>query len=458
MIQEEDLELLRSLSRPLPRYTSYPTAPAWGGMELANYEERLSLVSKADVPLSIYVHIPFCHSMCLYCACSVVLNRKPENEERYVENLCKEIDLVTHRLGKKKKVRQLHFGGGTPTKLTEQQLERIFRKLHDAFDIEADGEIAIEIDPRTVVEDEGRKLEFLKEIGYNRVSLGVQDVDSKVQEAVKRRQSYEVTRQTFLHARRLGFSSINIDLIYGLPFQTIETFTDTIQKVIGLSPDRVALFSYAKVPWLKPHQKAIKDDTLPSTEEKFHIYLTARAALQRAGYRAIGMDHFAKEDDELSLAFKNKTLHRNFQGYTVFEGEDLVGFGMTSIGYVGGAYVQNCKDLSSYYASIEEGKIPMERGKILSENDHIRRFVIQRLMCHFYLNKEEFQKKFHRPFNHYFAKELEQMSSLSAQGLVADTQEAIIVTPKGELFVRNIAATFDAYLSSSIPQRFSQSI
>jgi oxygen-independent coproporphyrinogen III oxidase len=457
-MQDIDLELLLKLNKPIPRYTSYPTAPEWGELSESVYEEKLHGLARNDHPLSLYFHIPFCKTMCLYCACSVVLNRKPENEERYVSYLLREIDLVRKKIGVRKKIRQLHFGGGTPTKLSVEQFETLFAKIKDAFEIEKDAEVAIEIDPRTVHEDEGKKLVSLRAMGFNRVSFGVQDVDPKVQEAVKRRQSYEVTRDTYYHAKTLGFSSINIDLIYGLPYQTYETFKETIHKIIDLAPDRIALFSYAKVPWLKPHQKAIKDETLPTTEEKFRIYLFARRALVEAGFKAIGMDHFANNGDELAIAFNKKTLQRNFQGYTVFDVEDLLGFGVTSIGYVQGSYVQNNKELDEYYSAIDDERLPLCRGRVLNEDDHIRRFVIQRLMCRFSVDKEEFYTRFTKQFNDYFAQEFELLQPLFADGLVADCKNELVVTTKGELFVRNIASSFDKYLRKDEPGRFSQSI
>jgi len=453
---EVDLELLLKLNKPIPRYTSYPTAPEWGELSDKIYEEKLKKLD--EKPISLYFHIPFCKTMCLYCACSVVLNRKPENEERYVEYLLREIDLVREKIGKRIKVSQVHFGGGTPTKLTAKQFDRIFAKITQAFEIEEMAEVAIEIDPRTVCEDEAQKLAHLRALGFNRVSFGVQDINKDVQEAVKRRQSYEVTRDTFFHAKTLGFSSINIDLIYGLPFQTLQTFQETISKIVDLSPDRVALFSYAKVPWLKPHQKAIKDETLPTTEEKFRIYLFARGALKEAGYQAIGMDHFAKKNDELAVAFHKKTLQRNFQGYTVFDVEDLVSFGITSIGYVQGSYFQNIKELEDYYKLLDENKLPANRGKILSSEDHIRRFVIQRLMCRFELEKEEFCQKFMRNFDQHFEQELHALKPLIADGLVEDSEKRLQVTSQGELFIRNIASHFDLYLKKGENSKFSQSV
>lgn len=440
------LDLLLALNEPVPRYTSYPTAPVWKDLPSSLYKSKLLQIADKKGPLSLYVHIPFCKTMCLYCACSVVLNRKVEVEDEYVEHLLREIALVASYFGERKKVSQLHFGGGTPTKLSLGQFDRILEKLHSFFDIDPAGEIAIEIDPRTVSEDGGEKLTYLRSSGFNRVSLGIQDVDPKVQQAVRRNQSAELTETTFHQARALGFSSINIDLIYGLPYQTLSTFEETSNKIKQLGPDRIALFSYAKVPWLKPHQKAIKDDTLPSLEEKFRIYLQARQAFVHAGYKAIGMDHFALLEDELVVAYENKTLKRNFQGYTALAADDLIGFGITSIGYVGGAYFQNKKELKDYYAAIKERDLPAFRGIILSEDDLVRKYVIEQLMCCFRVDKNEVSDRYSLNFDSYFAIEIERLQKYIDLQLLVIESGQIRATEAGELFIRNISSSFDKYL------------
>lgn len=439
-----DIELLMEMHQSIPRYTSYPTAPMWGAFTASDYENSLQ---NAQGPFSVYVHIPFCKTMCLYCGCSVVLNRKPENEERYVQYLCKEIELIANKLSTNK-VNQLHFGGGTPTQLDERQFDLLFSKLKNSFEIDFSSEVAIEIDPRTI--GDGKKLKTLRTLGFNRVSFGVQDTNQKVQEQVRRYQSLELTQSCFYQAKELGFSGINIDLIYGLPFQTRVTFEETVKHVLQMRPDRIALFSYAKIPWLKPHQKAIKEESLPTTSEKFEIYLFARAAFQKAGYVAIGMDHFALSSDDLAKAYEKKQLQRNFQGYTVGKAENMLGFGMTSIGYVSGSYVQNKKELTAYYQALDEREIPVERGKTLTEDDHIRRFVIQRLMCDFILDKNEVEKRFSITFNAYFQKELELLMHFAEKGLLEQYENKIIVGMKGELFIRNIAAVFDVYLNQKM--------
>ncbi len=454
MLQDVDVDvaLLQRFDRPVPRYTSYPTAPEWGPLASEAYLDRLALLNQAPRPLSLYFHIPFCRTMCLFCGCSVLLNRKPENEERYVQYLLKEITLVSSHLRSDHTVPQLHFGGGTPTKLSMPQLETIMQTIGRSFHLTPDSELSIEIDPRTVCEDGGEKLRFLRQLGFNRVSFGVQDTDPRVQEAVRRRQTYAMTRRTYELARDIGFEGINIDLIYGLPLQTVASFHDTIEKVIEMRPDRIALFSYAKVPWLKEHQKAIADDTLPTTEEKFGIYVQARRQLTAAGYLGLGMDHFALCEDPLAQAFLAGQLHRNFQGYTLCLAEDMLGFGITSIGYCQNAYIQNCKELQSYYEALDANQLPVHRGKQLSEDDQLRRWVINKLMCQFEVDKHLFERLYGVPFGHYFGAEWPLVTQAVADQLLEDKDDKLVVTPTGRLFVRNVAAIFDRYLQCKAGQ------
>lgn len=434
-----NVELLHTFDRPVPRYTSYPTAPVWKELEDVVYTERLE--GLGEEPISVYVHVPFCKTMCLYCGCSVVLNRKEENEKKYVDYLIKEIELVARKIPNRK-VAQMHFGGGTPTKLSESLLQRLFEKLSSSFTFSKESEIAIEVDPRTVFEDDGKKLSFLRSLGFNRISFGVQDTNPKVQEAVKRRQSLEMTEKTFYKARDLQFQSINIDLIYGLPYQTKETFQETVRHILHMRPDRIALFSYAQIPDLKPHQKAIRKDALPTTEEKFQIYLSARSKFVEAGYIPIGMDHFAHHTDELALAYDKKTLSRNFQGYTVLKTDTLLGLGVTSIGQMKGAYFQNVKTLDEYYSKLDQGLHPIYRGCILSQDDLIRQYVIQTLMCTFHIDKAAFQNRFGLDFDSYFQVDLDFYEQM---GLLRNTEQLLQVSSTGELFIRNIASCFDAY-------------
>ncbi|MCH9610704.1 MAG: Oxygen-independent coproporphyrinogen III oxidase [Chlamydiales bacterium] len=384
--------------------------------------------------------------MCLYCGCSVILNRKPENEARYVDYLMREIDLVTEHFDKRA-VTQLHFGGGTPTKLSIPLFQKLYEKIASTFEIS--GEVAIEIDPRTVTEDRGRKLRFLKELGFNRVSFGVQDTNWQVQEAVKRRQSLEMTEKTYAWARELQFDGVNIDLIYGLPYQTAQTFKETVRHILAMRPDRISLFSYAKVPWLKKHQLAIKDETLPSTEEKFQIYQEARQAFVTAGYIAIGMDHFALPTDEMALCYKEKRLQRNFQGYSAKLAKDQLGFGTTAIGFVQNCYAQNIKTLPEYYAAIDQNELPVCRGMELSQQDIECKWLIHTLMSNFCLDKREYERLFGKRYR-FEIKE--------CQEFVTETEDFVQVTAEGELFIRNIAMNFDAYLQTSEKPQYSQSI
>jgi oxygen-independent coproporphyrinogen-3 oxidase len=433
-------------NRAVPRYTSYPTAPQFAPLEVAVLLSHLSLLDRKEKPLSLYFHIPFCKTMCLFCGCSVVLNRKPERQNRYLQHLLKEIELLSSRFQIKKKVAQLHLGGGTPTSLTIEEFEQLMEKIKTHFELLLDAEISIEIDPRTVHSDKGEKLRALKRLGFNRVSFGVQDLDPKVQRAVHRDQSEQVTVETFYRAKELGFHGINIDLIYGLPFQTRKSFAITALKLAELKPDRIAFYSYAKVPWLKPHQKAIPEESLPSLEEKFGIYVEARELFMNRGYMPIGMDHFSLATDPLFDAYKAKKLTRNFQGYAVQMAEDMIGFGITSIGFIENAFFQNIKEIASYEEAIQKGKIPMLRGFVLQEDDRMRRWAIQSLMCHFALDKKSFKERFTIDFDTYFVKEKKALISLQKEGLLEEIEEKILPSPLGRLFIRLIAAVFDIYI------------
>jgi oxygen-independent coproporphyrinogen-3 oxidase len=433
LIQVDPL-LLAKWNRPVPRYTSNPTAPQFYEMEEAQLQEKLAAFDKTEKPLSLYFHIPFCKTMCLFCGCSVVLNRKPERQTAYLNHLLKEIELTAAHFSTKRWVAQLHLGGGTPTSLSESEFEQLMAKVHAHFTFTPHAEISIEIDPRTVYSDGGKKLAALKRLGFNRVSFGVQDLDPIVQEAVHRRQSEEMTVTTYFKARELGFQGINVDLIYGLPHQTVDRFVKTAEKLLAIRPDRIAFYSYAKIPWLKAHQKAIPEETLPSTDEKFRIYIEARARFMQGGYTAIGMDHFALPSDPMAKAYHAKTLTRNFQGYAVQLADDMIGFGMTSIGFLENGYFQNCKELETYQSAIDQNRLPIHRGYLLKEEDKVRREAIQLLMCHFELDKKRYG---------YLA----DVEPLINEGLLEETTDKFIATPTGRLFIRNIASAFDAYLA-----------
>ncbi len=451
---EVNPQWLYRFNRSVPRYTSYPTAPQFQPLNEEIYRNHLSRLGAE--PLSLYIHIPFCRSMCLFCGCSVILNRNPEKQKKYLDFLLQEIALVASHMEGKKSISQLHLGGGTPTSLNIAEFEILMQTLRRTFSFEPEAEISIEIDPRTVYADEGDKLEALRRIGFNRVSFGVQDLDPKVQEAVKRRQSEEMSRVTFEKARELGFEGINIDLIYGLPFQTVASFSQTVDTIASWRPDRIALFSYAKVPWLKPHQRAIPEESLPSTEEKFEIYARARSQFMKKGYIAIGMDHFSLPEDPLSIGYTQGKLYRNFQGYSLGLAENMVGLGVSSIGFVGQGYFQNVKELDEYESCLTLGKIPLSRGLVLNEEDKRRRWVIQSWMCHFEVDKTEFQRQFSLPFDLHFSACRLALDELIADGLVLASEDRYTATPIGRLFIRLIAAAFDEYLTPTL--QFSQSV
>ncbi|WP_213318056.1 oxygen-independent coproporphyrinogen III oxidase [Chlamydiifrater volucris] len=458
-----NFNFLRGLNGPAPRYTSYPTIPEWSdcASPAPALEALYDLDNRKESPLSLYFHIPFCRTMCLYCACSVVLNRNPEVESRYVDTLMKEIDLVCEIIGTNRRVTQLHFGGGTPTKIAPKLFEKLFDKIVNSFRIDFSKELNIEIDPRTSLPGTTGDPKFLRSLGFNRVSLGIQDLDPKVQEAVRRRQTEHQSVSTYKEARSVGFESINMDFIYGLPKQTPQSFSQTIEKILQLCPDRIALFSFAKVPWVKRHQKAIKDQHLPDIEKKFRIYSESRKALTNAGYLPIGMDHFALPHDEMAKSFLDKTLIRNFQGYSLPLANDLIGFGMTATGFVGTTYLQNAKTLSEYENTINSQTLATRKYKILSKDDRIRKWVIHTIMCSFFVDKKIFSSLFGEDFDKYFASSSPRIIGMESAGLVHNSPESLTVTPLGEMFVRVIATAFDAYLlnkTDPITNLFSSSI
>lgn len=458
--QNFTLEELLKMNVGVPRYTSYPTANVWGSIDIADYHQNLHELKLAKAPISLYIHIPFCHRMCLYCACSVVLNRKEDKQQKYVDYLVKEISLFKKKLDYRPEVGQVHFGGGTPTALTLEQFEQIFKALSEVFSINYSQEVSIEIDPRTVVDDQGKKLKQLKALGFNRVSFGVQDLNWEVQKAVKRYQSEAMTRTTFSLARELGFEEVNVDLIYGLPKQSLRSFEETVEKIQGLKPDRISLFSYAKVPWLKSHQQAIKENELPSTEEKFQIYFMASQKFTQSGYVAIGMDHFSLESTPLAKAFRNKSLQRNFQGYFTKASPHLLGLGYSSIGELRGNFFQNIKNLDAYYEAIDDKRLPVERGYLLSDDDRRRKWVIGQLMCNFELSFLEFESRFALSFTEYFSEELDKIREFEKESYLTLDLLGITVTSRGSLFIRNIASVFDYYYQTQkrVGETFSKGV
>lgn len=440
--------LVRVFDRPGPRYTSYPTAVEFtSGFSERDYLAQLDRAADATAdPLSLYVHLPFCEARCSFCGCSVIITRKPEVAVRYLEYLRRELALVADRLRGRRRVVQYHWGGGTPTYLSVAQMRDLHAAVTTYFDIAADAEQAIEVDPRVTTLEH---LSALRQLGFTRLSMGVQDFSPAVQEAIDRHQTEEATRALYAEARRAGFESINLDLVYGLPQQNLASFARTLESVIELRPDRLAVYSYAHVPWIKGNQKRILPEDLPSAELKFELFSEALERLVAAGYVQVGMDHFALPGDELALAAGARVLHRNFMGYTTRPAPDQIGVGVTSIGDVGAAYAQNTKKLSTYYACLDAGRLPIERGLLLSAEDRLRRQVITQLMCNFHVDAVEISRQFEVDFHRHFASELEmlqQPGGPAAYGFVQVTPGGVDVLPQGRRFVRNICMAFDTYL------------
>jgi len=427
-----------------PRYTSYPTADRFhAGVGASQYVDALAARSDETRPLSLYVHLPFCNTVCYYCACTKIITANRGRSAKYVRYLGREIALVSSLLEGERSVSQLHWGGGTPTFLAHAEMADLMRMLRDAFPFAADTEASIEIDPRKV--DTGT-IAFLRELGFNRVSFGIQDFDPAVQRAVNRIQSEEETRSVVTAARASGFASVNTDLIYGLPLQTVEGFAITLDKVIDIAPDRIALYGYAHVPHLFKAQRQIVADELPAADTKLAILATAIEKLTRAGYVYIGMDHFARPGDELAIALREGRLHRNFQGYSTRADCDLVAFGMSAIGKVGPTYVQNVKTLDAYYGALDAGRLPVFRGFALGDDDVLRREIIQALMCEFRLDVERLESRHGFRFAERFAPELAGLAPLAADGLLTMSSSRIDVTARGRMLVRAIAMVFDRHL------------
>lgn len=434
---------LEKYNRPGPRYTSYPTAPVWkDDFGPDDLEACFESANERATPVSLYMHIPFCESLCLFCACNVSIQKDKRVAIPYLDALKREIDHLSRRVSKTRPVIQFHWGGGTPTYLTPAQMEDLFGYARERFSFAPDAEIGIEIDPRVT----GREhLETLRNLGFNRLSMGIQDFEARVQQTIHRIQPYELTRDLILAARELGFESLNVDLIYGLPYQTAGSFRATIEQVLTLSPDRVAMFSYAHVPWLKKQQGSFAAH-LPEGMEKFRIFRAGLESFLAAGYLYIGMDHFARPGDELAVAQKNRTLHRNFQGYTTKAGADLYGMGVSAISAIGNAYAQNQREVPAYQGAVAARGIATMRGYRLSADDRLRRAVIGRLLCHAVIPKREVETEFVIDFDEYFAPELEHLDDCRAEGLVTLTPDEIRVTPLGRIFIRNLAMPFDRYL------------
>ncbi len=444
MITIPSMDLIRKYDRPGPRYTSYPTAPEWSdAFKEPQYREHLARADAEGGPLSIYVHLPFCREMCRFCGCNVVATHDQTRADSYLDTLAREVALVAGHLPRRRTVTQLHWGGGTPTFLDEKQLARCHGILAEHFLFAPDVEKAVEIDPAITTKSQ---ITALAGMGFNRISMGVQDFDHKVQETVGRIQGEKETAELVRHARELGFKGVNLDLIYGLPYQTLDTWRDTLRRIVAIRPDRLAVFGYAHVPWAKPHQRLMPAAALPDTELRVRLFLAAAEAFGEAGYRQIGLDHFALESDELARAQDGGWLYRNFQGYTVRPADDTVAFGMTSISDIGGAYAQNAHKLKDWTEAVEAGCIPVERGAAMSADDVLRRFTINRVMCLFRLDLREIQQKFGDLARKAIEQSMSGLKELMDDGLVTFDGQVLLVTPLGRLLVRNVALMFDAYL------------
>ncbi|HXW07611.1 MAG TPA: oxygen-independent coproporphyrinogen III oxidase [Vicinamibacterales bacterium] len=442
--------LLRQYDRPGPRYTSYPTAVEFNdSFDDMAYRGRLEAAASAvDEPLSLYVHLPFCEARCSYCGCMVIITQRREVAERYLGVLEREIAMLASALGDRRRVVQHHWGGGTPTYLSPAQIARLHETVTRHFEFDPDAERAIEIDPRVTTFEQ---LDLLRALGFNRLSMGVQDFTPEVQAAINRRQSEAATRRVYEYARAIGFDSINVDLIYGLPRQEVAAFRRTLESVSAMRPDRIAVYSYAHVPWLRPHQKTIDSATLPDARTKLELFGAAVESFLEAGYDPIGMDHFALPHDELAVAARNRRLHRNFMGYTTRPAPDMLGVGVSAIGDVRGAFSQNVKKLPPYYAAVEAGRFPVERGYVLSLDDLIRRQVITELMCNFRVARRPIEDRFGIEFGAYFRSELAALQAPDGpvtDGFLQIDDEALTVTARGRLFVRNLCMTFDRYLGA----------
>ena len=438
-------DLLRKHDKPGPRYTSYPTAVEFhAGVGEAEYKAKLAAADqKADEPLSLYFHLPFCRERCTFCGCHVTITQRTERATEYLGFIQREIDLVARHLPHRRKVVQFHWGGGTPTYHAPEELRQLHQTIVDRFDILPSAEVALEVDPRVTTH---AHIDALREMGFNRLSMGVQDFTPEVQAIINRYQSLEGTRDLFEYCRKNGFDSINIDMIYGLPLQTPATFGLAIDNVIGLRPDRVALYSFAFVPWKQGNQRTMTEDMMLPPEEKLELYLLGLQKFTAAGYRQIGMDHFALPTDELSRAQENRVLHRNFMGYTTKPATDMIAFGVSGIGDLQGAYFQNIKEHDDYQAAIRAGRLPTLRGVLLSHADETRRYVINSLMCNFWLDIPYVESRFGLEFPKEFARELELLREPEKEGFVRVAADHIEVLPLGRVFIRNICMIFDQYL------------
>ncbi len=461
---EFNLKLIQRYDKSGPRYTSYPTAIQFQEsftkadyLNWAQWSNKQEQASAAPRPLSLYFHLPFCDTICYYCGCSKVVTKNRARAAPYLQRLYREIELQSQLFNDDRPVDQLHWGGGTPTFISHDEMTQLMHVTRQHFNLleNDEGEYSIEIDPREV---QNHSIALLRELGFNRMSLGVQDFDERVQKAVNRIQSEEKTLSVIQQSKQLGFKSISIDLIYGLPFQSVDSFNNTLDKIICADPDRLSIFNYAHLPEMFKPQRRINESDLPCAIEKLEILQQTIKRLTQAGYVYIGMDHFAKPEDELAIAQRNGSLYRNFQGYSTHADCDLVAMGITSIGKVGHCYSQNVKKMDDYYEKLDANELPVFRGVELNQDDLLRRYVITQLICHFQLNISTLEKEFHIDFQHYFYHELVELAQFKLDGLINITSDSICVLPVGRLLIRNICMVFDRYLKMVSSERFSKVI
>lgn len=456
---EFDPQLIKRYDKAGPRYTSYPTAVQFGDEYTADtYKKFAEKSNQSGQALSLYFHIPFCDTVCFYCACNKVVTKDRSKAAPYLQRVYKEIEMQAKLFDPSRKVDQLHWGGGTPTFISHDEMRELMAVTRKHFNLHDDdtGEYSIEIDPREVSRE---SIKLLRELGFNRMSLGVQDFNPAVQKAVNRIQSREETLAALTAAREENFKSISVDLIYGLPLQTVESFDHTLDELIEISPDRVSVFNYAHLPERFKPQRRINKADLPEASVKLEIFKHCMEKLTNAGYVYIAMDHFAKPDDELSIAQKNGKLYRNFQGYATHADCDLVGIGITSIGSIANSFAQNVRTMDEYYEKIDKGELPVFRGIEIDNDDLIRREAIMQLICHFKLNFNDVEKHFNINFNDYFSAELEHYKTMVDDGLITMDEHSIEVTSRGRLLIRNICMLFDRYIKpDEKTQRFSKLI
>ena len=453
-----DPALIRKYDQAGPRYTSYPTAVQFHeGFGDAEYQQQALASNASGRPLSLYFHIPFCDTVCFYCACNKIVTKNRRHTVPYLDHLYRELELQGALFDQNRPVTQLHWGGGTPTFISADEMRELMQATADHFHFldNDSGEYSIEVDPRETNE---RTVALLRELGFNRLSLGIQDFDPQVQKAVNRIQSRDITLSVMDAARREGFKSISVDLIYGLPFQTVAGFGRTVDEIIDQNPDRISVFNYAHLPDLFKTQRQIDASALPPPAVKLEILKTVIEQLTTAGYVYIGMDHFAKPDDELALAQQAGTLYRNFQGYSTHADCDLIGFGATSIGMVGDSYSQNLKGLEEYYARIDSNRLAVFRGVQLNADDRLRRAIITALICNFSLKFAAIEREYGVAFHDTFRPELAELADMQADGLLTLDAAGIQVLPPGRLLIRNICMAFDRYLREQKQQRFSRVI